>query len=81
MGFRWVKPAASLKLGIPAVETPNRPASFRWVKPAASLKREWGQARIARGRPGFRWVKPAASLKPEAQAPVRFSHCSRVSAG
>ena len=38
VGFRWVKPAASLKRHS-AERRQHRPAiSFRWVKPAASLK-------------------------------------------
>ena len=37
-GFRWVKPAASLKHGHPADDLSTPEGSFRWVKPAASLK-------------------------------------------
>ena len=36
--FRWVKPAASLKLGERRLRG-GRVVGFRWVKPAASLKR------------------------------------------
>ena len=37
-GFRWVKPAASLK-PVPARVGEGVKHRFRWVKPAASLKR------------------------------------------
>ena len=66
-GFRWVKPAASLKQQPPAAASAlhAEPTSFRWVKPAASLKP--GIRRRCPGSllvvAGFRWVKPAASLK------------------
>ena len=38
-GFRWVKPAASLKQGGAGGIGGTPGAGFRWVKPAASLKR------------------------------------------
>ena len=36
--FRWVKPAASLKLAEARAHLSEMVHSFRWVKPAASLK-------------------------------------------
>ena len=39
-GFRWVKPAASLKLVERVRDVRHGFASFRWVKPAASLKHQ-----------------------------------------
>ena len=70
-GFRWVKPAASLK-PCKSTSTVASCLGFRWVKPAASLK--LGAYGSASGfvDDGFRWVKPAASLK------LRHQHRRRV---
>ena len=62
-GFRWVKPAASLKLDLLREALPAESRRFRWVKPAASLKRLIYTILIQYIE-RFRWVKPAASLKP-----------------
>ena len=63
ISFRWVKPAASLKLAATSVEPLPMNGCFRWVKPAASLKRVRVRRNGTRRSIGFRWVKPAASLK------------------
>ena len=42
-GFRWVKPAASLKPEERPANTSESEFGFRWVKPAASLKRALDQ--------------------------------------
>ena len=61
--FRWVKPAASLKPGVPRLALRRPIPRFRWVKPAASLKLA-EDIDTSAVPVGFRWVKPAASLKP-----------------
>ena len=43
MGFRWVKPAASLKRNDVLHLASYKQVSFRWVKPAASLKLDQAQ--------------------------------------
>ena len=62
-GFRWVKPAASLKHPMVPAGVLIVVAGFRWVKPAASLKREKAKREVEAAGKRFRWVKPAASLK------------------
>ena len=76
-GFRWVKPAASLKLRF-LPSNPILPRScFRWVKPAASLKR--GPARRLRPSPnGFPLGKTGGLIEalnawtPTANSSIRF---------
>ena len=62
-GFRWVKPAASLKPRLRRRPSRTARPSFRWVKPAASLKLLRQYRTVFIFVPSFRWVKPAASLK------------------
>ena len=48
--FRWVKPAASLKLARTTHRRVGASTGFRWVKPAASLKQ--GRSGILGSRVG-----------------------------
>ena len=62
-GFRWVKPAASLKQVIDADAMPE-PDRFPLGK-TGGLIEAFDRLRCQiGGKRRFRWVKPAASLKP-----------------